>query len=197
MSEPQRAAGEPLLPDLDEYRMQTERIREDAASLFADLSDVQANWRPPPGGWSIVQCVDHLNRTGKLYLKPIDGAIREARAKGWLTQRPSRRGLIGDVLVRSQEPPPRLSLPAPEMIVPGSEQPLALVAESFLALQDRIVERLHSANGLDLRRARVTSPILSLLKMNLSTAIGFLLAHERRHVWQAWQVRKHAEFPAA
>lgn len=196
MTAPSRASAEPLMPDLQEYRRQTERIREDAEALFAGLSDVQANWRPPPGGWSIVQCVDHLNRTGKLYLKPIDTAIRDARAKGWLARRPARRGLFGSLLIRSMEPPPRFRMPASELLVPGAEQPLALVAEGFLALQDRLLERIHSANGVNLGRARVTSPILSLLSMNLGTAFGFVLAHQRRHLWQARRVREHAEFPA-
>ena len=25
---------------------------------------------------------------------------------------------------------------------------------------------------------------------------AFLVAHERRHLWQAWNVRRHPEFPA-
>jgi hypothetical protein len=31
--------------------------------------------------------------------------------------------------------------------------------------------------------------------MNLSTAFGVVLAHERRHLWQAAEVVRHADFP--
>jgi hypothetical protein len=32
--------------------------------------------------------------------------------------------------------------------------------------------------------------------MGLGPCFAFLAAHERRHLWQAWQVRKDPGFPA-
>jgi hypothetical protein len=190
------ALSEPLAPDLQEYHRETQHIKRDAEDLFQGLSDAEANWCPSPGGWSIVQCIDHLNRVGKLYLRPIDGAIKTARANGWRSERPARRGLIGNLLIRSMEPPPRIRMPTSSVIAPRAEQPFEPVATDFLVLQDKLMERLHAADGLDLGRALVVSPVSSLLKLNLSAAIGFLLAHERRHLWQAWRVRARPEFPA-
>jgi len=33
------------------------------------------------------------------------------------------------------------------------------------------------------------------LKLGLGPCFAFLIAHERRHLWQAWQVRKDERFP--
>jgi hypothetical protein len=49
--------------------------------------------------------------------------------------------------------------------------------------------RLRKADGLDLRRARMRSPVLRWLSYSLGTGLVGFLAHERRHVWQARQVR--------
>jgi hypothetical protein len=39
------------------------------------------------------------------------------------------------------------------------------------------------------------SPMASLLKLNLADGCVILLAHDRRHLWQAEKVRQHPSFP--
>jgi hypothetical protein len=62
-------------------------------------------------------------------------------------------------------------------------------------VHDAFEGRIRDAEGVDLARTRVASPLLPLLRMGLADILGFLLAHERRHLWQARQVRERAEFP--
>jgi hypothetical protein len=66
---------------------------------------------------------------------------------------------------------------------------------AFSAWQDRLVERVRRADGLDLRRARRRSPILPIMKWSLGTMFALVLTHERRHIWQARQVRNEQRFP--
>ena len=64
-----------------------------------------------------------------------------------------------------------------------------------LELQDEIIRRVIAADGLDLGGIRMSSPISRRFKMSLGQWFAFLAAHERRHLWQAWQVRKDPAFP--
>ena len=64
-------------------------------------------------------------------------------------------------------------------------------------MQQQIARRLEDAHGLDLRRARVVSPITRLLRLNLGAAFALIASHNRRHLWQARQVREHPSFPHA
>jgi hypothetical protein len=66
---------------------------------------------------------------------------------------------------------------------------------AFRAYQVQYVDRLRQANGLDLTRARVRSPILRWLKLPLGTAFAFTTSHERRHLWQARRIAETAGFP--
>jgi len=66
----------------------------------------------------------------------------------------------------------------------------------FLRVRDQLAERVRQADGLDLKRARVTSPVTRLLRMPLGAYFAFILAHERRHLWQARQVRNARGFGA-
>lgn len=180
---------------LEEYRRQIAEIRRDTDELLAGVSDAQFNWRPEPHRWSVAECLGHLNVTGTAYLRALDRAISEARSRGLTGGGAFRSGLLGGWMTRSMEPPPRMKMKAPKSILPPApDRPLATVREEFMALQDEMERRLRDAEGLDLTRARVTSPVASFLRVRLGDAFGFLLAHERRHLWQARRVRDEPGF---
>jgi hypothetical protein len=58
-----------------------------------------------------------------------------------------------------------------------------------------------SARGLDLASVKCEFPTLPALlrpfvRMPLGARLNLLTAHDRRHLWQAEQVRNHPDFPA-
>ncbi len=110
---------------------------------------------------------------------------------------PAKRGLIGGWVVRIAEPPPRGRVKAPRAFRPKEEQPLDTVVTKFQELQDQIVERLRQANGVDLWRTKIRSPAIALLKLSLGETFALLTAHERRHLWQAEQVKGDPGFPTS
>jgi hypothetical protein len=59
----------------------------------------------------------------------------------------------------------------------------------------QFVDRLRQANGLDLARAKVRSPTYAWLRFSLGSGFALMLAHERRHLWQARNVVNHPLFP--
>jgi hypothetical protein len=52
------------------------------------------------------------------------------------------------------------------------------------------------AEGIDWARARVVSPASRFFRLPFAAYVAFLLAHDRRHLWQAREVRNHPAFPA-
>ena len=86
---------------------------------------------------------------------------------------------------------PRSEVPSGSAAPGAPGSPLA----RFLALRHDHAERLRAADGLALDRVRVRSPFVPLVTVNLDTALRILTGHERRHLWQAQQVRAHPEFP--
>jgi hypothetical protein len=101
------------------------------------------------------------------------------------------------LFVASNEPPVRRRFKAFKGYRPPPRLARDAVMNAFLGWHDRLAERIHAADGLDLRRARRRSPILPLLKMSLGTMFALVLTHERRHIWQARQVRNQSTFPSA
>jgi hypothetical protein len=186
------------MPDqLDDYRGQLEANSREACVLAEGLDDARFNWRPEPGRWSMAECLAHLNATNGSYLPAIDHAIAEARARGWRGHGPFRYSFLSSFMVRWAEPPVKVRARAPRVFAPPRELPLAEGLPAFLRLQGEVVRRLEDARGLDLRRARVVSPVTRFVRLNLGAAFALIAAHNRRHLWQARRLREHPDFPHA
>ncbi|HEX5134610.1 MAG TPA: DinB family protein [Thermoanaerobaculia bacterium] len=194
MSSSGSAAGA-LSAELAEYHRQVREILADVEKLLEGISDSRLNWRPSPEKWSIAQCLDHLN-SGWGALPKLDRAIAGAGERGIRGAGPYRHPLLGKVYLRFTEPPPKIRVSAPRRFRPVAERSISDVVPRFLGLQQEILARIESADGLDLGRIRLSSPISRRFRMSLGQWFAFLAAHERRHLWQAWQVRRHLEFPA-
>jgi hypothetical protein len=184
-----------LAADLEDCLRQLEAIDADAAKLAAGLTEDQFHWAPASSRWSIAQCVIHLVIIGRQYLPILDQTVERARAAGLLSSGPFRYGFIERWLISATEPPPRIRMRTPVAASPRNDQPLDAVMADFLEVQRELKKRVRAANGVDLARAKVTSPFVKALKMGLGPCFSFLAAHERRHLWQAWQVRLHPKFP--
>jgi hypothetical protein len=183
-------SGTPMLTELTGYEVQLDRIVAEAEGLMAHLTDEQFNWRPAPGRWSIAENLDHLRATGAQYVPAIDEAIAAGQARSLYGEGPFRYGPVERFLAWSMEPPVRVRLKTLGAITPAGEHSLGIARPAFLHAQEELRARIRRANGLDLSRVRVRSPLVTWLQLSLGKALAFLLAHERRHLWQAKEVRR-------
>jgi hypothetical protein len=182
---------------LEDFRQQFERIKQEAEALISGLNPYGFNWHPAPGDWSIAECLDHLIVVGNLLLPRIDEAIRNARDKNLQGTGPFRYGVRGTLFIRAQEPPVRRRVRTFPEYVPPTARLTEAVQREFLELQDRLIERVKASDGLDLSRMMIRSPAVSWLKFNAAVWFASTAAHERRHLWQARRVKESSWFPAS
>jgi hypothetical protein len=176
--------------ELELYRQQFEQIKQQAQELTAGLDEAHFNWRPSPLDWSIEECVSHLTMVGQWEIRAIETAIEQARQRGLTGQGPFEYGAIDRYILHQTEPPVRSPLPAPRHFVPLHGQPVTAVMPTFLHVQSQILLQLERADGLDLRRVKVATPISRFLKMSLGMMFAQIAAHERRHLEQARRVHE-------
>jgi hypothetical protein len=184
-----------LAPEVEALRRQFEQIAVDADALAGPLRDDQFTWHPAANVWSIADCFDHLNVTARLYLPKLDEAIAEAMRRGTYGEGPFGYAWIGRLFVFLNEPPPRVRVRAPQAFHPAANRSRHVVMAALRAYLVQYIDRLRQANGLDLGRARVSSPVAPWLRLSLGTGFALMAAHERRHLWQARRVTEAAGFP--
>jgi len=153
---------------------QIEAIKTEGRAVTAGLTDEQLNWHPAEGSWSILDCLEHLNVGVTKTLPAFDRSIAEGRAKGQTSNGPFRYGWFARMVAGSMEPPPKWRMRSPKLIrvAPATTRRSAEVLPEF-----------------DLAHVRVISPVNRLLRMPLGSYFNFILAHDRRHLWQARNVR--------
>ena len=180
---------------IDAARQQFETTERDARTLAGSLGASEFNWQPAPGSWSIGQCLQHLATSMDAVLPAIDRAIATARERQWVAHGPLRYGPFSRMMVQSMEPPVKWRMKTNRIFEPRVEQLQrdAVLAE-LTASRGRILERVRQATGLNLKRAIVVSPVSRLIRVPLGAYLAFLAAHDRRHLWQARQVRDASGF---
>jgi len=166
-------------------------IDRDARALVSGLTGEQGIWRRAPGSWSVAECLDHLATANRVYLPPMEEAAARALRDGRFRRRPALPGLIGGWFVRSLEPPvkPHFKMKAPKKIVPRESPPLDEAVRQFFMSQDDVRAFLRRYADIDLAGVRFVNPFIPRIRFSLATGLHVTAAHERRHLWQAWNVR--------
>jgi hypothetical protein len=182
--------------ELQGYGDQLLSVKQDATGLMSGLSNEQFNWQPTAGRWSMAGCFDHLNKSSAdLFMPLIDKAIAHARATNLRSPGPFAYPLLERFFIRASDAPAKMKFKAPKSMQPPPHLDLDQVRTEFVKWQDDLAARLRGAEGLDLRRAKEVFPF-GPFKWSLGSLILMMIAHERRHVWQARQVRQNPAFPA-
>jgi hypothetical protein len=159
------------------------------ARIRDSVTDVPAyalTRRPPDGGWSIAEVLEHLIVSADSYLIPMRRLVK--RNNGGLADASAmwKPTLMGGLLASSLRNPRKL--PTPRGYKPGPS-PRPRVLEEFLQRQEDVGRLLTETGTMDWRRVRMRSPVLPIITMNLGDALTVLVVHAERHAAQIERVK--------
>jgi DinB superfamily len=170
--------------------------RETAQALLDGLTAEQLAWQPSDAQWGLAGICGHLVTITNVYLAAIDDAITTGHDAAAYSDQPFRGSFVSRLLVWYMEPPVRIRSKTPSALLPPSGLEPLMARQQYRAAQSALELRLERAAGLDLAHVLVRVPTLRGARASLGTVLAVLLAHERRHLWQATVVRQDARFPA-
>jgi hypothetical protein len=81
-------------------------------------------------------------------------------------------------------------------IKPDTSPSLADAFARFMVSQEEVRQFLLSDADLDLAGIRFSNPLVPGVRFSVATGLHVIAAHERRHLWQAWRVRRMSESAA-
>ncbi|MFB6273369.1 MAG: DinB family protein [Salinibacter sp.] len=177
-------------PQLDAYQSGFIDLKDEATALVDDVPPDALQTRPDSDRWSVAQCFDHLNTAGWLLLRSMEESIQHGQDEGPYGDPPFEYGFVSRWFVRTMKPSSGWTFTAPSVFEPDSPSMLYPneAVDEFLELQDQFADRVGAAVGLDLRRLRIPSPAVPLLRISLGAWFEATLAHEQRHLNQARRV---------
>ncbi|MBF9141920.1 DinB family protein [Hymenobacter properus] len=161
-------------------------LRATAQTDFAKLDVALLNQRPAPASWSILECLEHLNRYSRYYNAAFAKALGRPAAA---TSAEVAYTWLGRKSVDMMRPTNAKKSSTLKHLNPlGSRLGLEVLTE-FDQHQARLLELLAQARHTDLNRKAMPVEFFRLLKLRLGEALEFVVVHQQRHLQQAQRVQ--------
>jgi DinB family protein len=162
--------------------------RRRAQALMDVISADQLMRRPDPGKWSIAECLAHLNITAETVQKFMARGIEQAKQEKKFGEGPFSIGPKGRLMVWIAEPPPKFKIRAPKNVRPPAAMgDPAQILPVFMKAQDEWERLMREQEGLDLAKIKVGQ---GAFRVRLAAALPWMMAHQRRHLLQAENVKR-------
>jgi hypothetical protein len=139
----------------------------------------------PDGGWSIAQCLDHLNGYGDHYLSEIKKAID-------LSEMPAaskfKSSWLGNYFTKMMDPDSgKKKFKTFKNHVPRRNLDPSAVVVEFILQQELLVKYLRLSHTRDLNSTKIPISISQWIKLKLGDVFQFIIAHNERHLRQAFR----------
>ena len=169
---------------LDALENKVEKHMEHAIRVFQNLPAGTLLAPAATGGWSIAQCLDHLNSYGHFYLPQIRAGL--ARPRPGAAAGTFQSTWLGAWFTRSMDPATgKKKYKALKGHIPAADLDAAAVVAEFIRQQEELLACLSSCRQADLNAVKIPLTISRWIKLRLGDVLQFLIAHNERHVQQA------------
>lgn len=155
---------------------------DEAISTFQNLPADKLLQPAANGGWSIAQCLEHLNRYGNYYIPLLQQKLntysssKDTFASTWLGN--FFTNMMDPVKSPQKTPAMKAYKPLPDLDAP------AVVAE-FIRQQEVLLSCLKQAETADIDRIRIPISISRWIRLKAGDVLQFVIVHDERHILQA------------
>jgi hypothetical protein len=157
-------------------------------SAFLEMSDTHLNHRHGPKSWTVLECIEHLNRYGDYYIPAIQESME-------VSQEPVaeyfKSGMLGNYFAKTMLPKAKMT----KMSTFKDKNPLGSALDKatirrFNQQQLDMLDLLEFAATKDLNAIKIPITISRFIKFKLGDTFRFLIYHNERHIQQAERVVK-------
>ena len=161
-----------------------ERHIQQAVSVFQNLAENELLKPAANGGWSIAQCLAHLNSYGDYYLPRIKAGVESQ--KGTPVAATFKSSWLGRLFTRMMDPATssKKYQAMREHLPPAALDAHAVVRE-FVRQQEELLLYLRLCQKVDLNSIQIPVSVLKWIHLKLGDVLQFLIAHSQRHLVQA------------
>ena len=178
-----------MIFDSNRCAQEMNEARRRAEALVGGLTPEQLTTQPEAGKWSVAECILHLNVTARVMQSLMEDAIAQARRDNQVGAGPFSVGAKGRLLIWIAEPPPKFEFPRPPHLRPARiDNPVKLLPD-FLKAQDEWERLIQESAGLDLSKIKI-GKLFSPFRARFAAALPWMMAHQRRHLLQAENVKR-------
>ncbi|MFD2556333.1 DinB family protein [Sphingobacterium tabacisoli] len=171
-----------LIRELIEY---TERDL-DQVQAFKTRSISELQYKQNPDSWSILECIEHLNRYADFYIPELSKRIQTSTYRQSTTFKP---GLLGSYFANSMLPREGFKkIKTFQAMNPINSQVNIDVLDKFIAYQQQLLALLEKSKNIDLTKVKTAISISKWIKLRLGDTFRVVVYHNFRHVVQCQDI---------
>lgn len=153
---------------------------------FKNLTDNQLNLKHTTESWSILECMEHLNRYGNFYIPEISKRLKQSTFKASPT---FKTDFLGNYFAKSMLPKEKLNkMKTFKSMNPNNSTLDRQVLDTFIQQQESLIKLLKDARNTDLTKVKTAISISKLIKLRLGDTFRVVIYHNLRHIVQAKKV---------
>ena len=156
---------------------------------FEHLSPQALNWKPQADTWSVGQCIDHIIVTNLTYFPIIEKTANKTYQHTLWQKMPILPNLMGNMLFKTIAPTHTTNkVKTFQIFEPTSSQIAADILKQYQIHKTKLSSLFEKTDGLAHEKIIVSSPVNKYIIYSLKMAMDIIVAHEKRHFWQAKNV---------
>lgn len=148
-----------------------------------DKNESELNFRRSKESWSILECLEHLNRYGNFYIPEIDNRISKSK---FPPKTEFSSGLLGNYFAKSMLPKEKLNkMKTFKIMNPIHSKLDKNVVTEFINQQNQLLDLMEKSDQINLEKTKTSISISKLIKLKLGDTFRFVIYHNLRHINQA------------
>lgn len=153
-------------------------------SIFQKMEESALQLKEDAKSWSVLECIDHLNRYYAFYLPLLNKALHndksnktESFSTGWL----------GQFFVKLMEPKEGTikKMKAMESMNPNGSKLDISVLQQFINHQEAFLQIMEQCKTINLNAAKLPTVMSKWITISLGDTLRFIVVHNERHLLQA------------
>lgn len=149
---------------------------------LTQLNDQQLNFRLNDNSWSILECIEHLNRYNQYYVAQIECKLKITADNNIDIY---KSGLLGNYFANSMLPKDKLNkMKTFQKMNPIHSKLNRHIMTDFIDYNKQLLNLLESSYKKDINKIKIPITISKWIKIRLGDTFRFVINHNIRHIHQ-------------
>jgi hypothetical protein len=167
---------------------------ERAIKSFSHLTENQINWKHDSESWSVGECFSHLVNSNRLYLTKFEvilNSLPSVSEKDFTY----KQSIMGKMITKGVDPKNVKKVKTFKVFYPTKSNFRKDIIDEYIKCCEKLIDLASKMNHLDLKKIKLSSPVNTLVRLNLGDPLIIIPKHDERHLNQAERLMSQKEFP--
>ena len=146
------------------------------------------NYKTNPDSWSMLECLEHLNRYARYYLPELQTAMAVSAGFAGANQL-IKRTWLGNYSIKMADPANTKKAKTLKHLNPNNSLLTQQTISECIEPQNALLDLLKHAGKTDLNRKAIKLEFMKLLKLRIAETLEFVVLHQQRHLQQALRAK--------